>query len=94
MNRKLSIPLVRLPLPQVKAKQTGDAAEYLVAGMMTLAGMPTTVMPDNWPDYDLIVQPPDHSPPQRINVKARRAKPTHKPSVMLKSGDWDWLAFV
>jgi len=37
--------------------------------MMTLAGMPTVKMPDNWPGYDLIAQPPNHGTPQRISVK-------------------------
>jgi hypothetical protein len=89
-----SLPRRPLALPDANRKQTGDAGEYLIAGMMTLAGMPTMVMPDNWPDYDLIAQPPAHGKPQRINVKSRRERGTHKPSFMLESGDWDWLAVV
>lgn len=88
-----------LLVPEATTKQVGDAAEYLTAGMMTLAGMPTTVMPDNWPDYDLITQPPGDLP-QRINVKSRREKffdVTHKPYtrwVQLQPDGWDWFVFV
>ena len=60
--------------------------------MMTLAGIPTTVMPDNWPDYDLIAAERDGHL-QRINVKSLRQVAT-KPGVVLKPGDWDWFAFV
>jgi hypothetical protein len=83
-----------LRLPHANPKQTGDAGEYLIAGMMTLAGMPTMVMPDNWPDYDLIAQPPAHDNAQRINVKSRRERGNHKPSIRFEAGDWDWLAIV
>ena len=53
------------------SKQFGDACEMLVAGYMTLAGIPTTVMPDSWPDYDLIAQHSGNQTPLRISVKAR-----------------------
>jgi hypothetical protein len=89
-----SLPRRPLPLPYAKPKQTGDAGEYLIAGMITLAGMPTMVIPDNWPDYDLIAQPPAHGSAQRISVKSRRAQGTHKPSIRFEAGDWDWLAIV
>ena len=89
-----SLPRRPLALPDATRKQTGDASEYLIAGMMTLAGMPTMVMPDSWPDYDLTAQPPAHGKPQRINLKSRRERDAHKPSFMLKPGDWDWLAVV
>lgn len=35
-------------------KQLGDAGEHLVLAELTFAGFPATLMPDNWPDYDLI----------------------------------------
>jgi len=35
--------------------QQGDAAEHFVAGMIGLAGLPVIIMPNNWPDYDLLV---------------------------------------
>jgi hypothetical protein len=101
MNRKPPILLATrsrrpLLLPHKPApKQTGDAAEYLIAGMMTLYGMPTAIMPENWPDYDLITQPPANGRPERISVKSRREQDAHKWSLVLTSPDhWDWFAFV
>ena len=38
------------------SKQFGDACEMLVAAHLTLAGLPATIMPDGWPDYDVTVQ--------------------------------------
>jgi hypothetical protein len=88
-------PMTRKTLPprECTRKQTGDAAEYLTAGMMTLAGMPTVVMPGNWPHYDLIGQPPDR-PPQSINVKSRREKATYSACIQLRPDKWDWFASV
>ena len=77
---------------KLTTKQLGDAAEFLVAGMMTLAGIPTTVMPDNWPDYDLIAAERTATSSES-NVKSLRQVAT-KPGVVLKPGDWDWFAFV
>jgi hypothetical protein len=77
-------------------KQFGDACEMWVAGYMTLAGIPTTVMPDNWPDYELIAQHPGKQTPLRISVKARgqslreRARHTYH----FRPDGWDWIAFV
>lgn len=89
-----------LPLPPYTTKQTcttkqiGDAAEYLIAGLMTLqGGAPTFVIADNWPDFDLIAQPPDRGPLQRVNVKSVREKST-LPGVVLKPGNWHWVAFA
>jgi len=100
MNGKpLRRPLARRPsapplLPPCTTKQLGDATEYLTAGMMTLAGIPTSVMPEHWPDYDLIAQPPGEGLPQRINVKSRREKVTYKATIQLRPDEWDWFAFV
>lgn len=38
-------------------KQMGDACEMLVAGELTLAGIPALKVPDNWPGYDVVAQP-------------------------------------
>jgi hypothetical protein len=71
-------------------KERGDAAEYLTAGMMILAGIPTTRMPDNWRKYDLIAQQRPNGSPKRISVKAR----SHPILVMEEPGGWDWIAIV
>ena len=47
------------------SKQMGDACEMLVAAELTLAGIPALKVPDNWPHYDVIVQPLGR-PAQRI----------------------------
>ena len=54
-------------------KQMGDACEMLVNAELTLAGNPALKMPDGWPGYDLIAQPPGKEP-QRISVKSRTFK--------------------
>jgi hypothetical protein len=76
-------------------KQFGDACEMLVAGYLTLAGITATLMPDSWPDYDLIAQPRGKQP-LRISVKARgrsrRERSTH--SYRFRPEGWDWIAFV
>jgi hypothetical protein len=72
-------------------KQIGDACEMLVAARLTLAGNPATVMPDGWPHYDLIAQPPDRSP-QRISVKTRYQGSTH--TFHFSPEGCDWIAFV
>lgn len=40
---------------KLTSKQRGDAAEHYVAGKLGLNGWPVVIMPDNWPDYDLLV---------------------------------------
>jgi hypothetical protein len=92
MNRKPLSPLAKLkrrPLAPCSDKQRGDAAEYLIAGMMILAGMPTAVMPNNWPGFDLMAVPPYGGNSQKISVKGRR-----DPIYVAEPGDWDWLGFV
>ena len=75
-------------------KQMSDACEMLVAAELTLAGgMPAIKMPDNWPDYDVMVQPAG-SVPQRVSVKSRTFKrgPAY---IGYEEGDsFDWLAIV
>ena len=73
----------------------GDACEMLVAAEMTLAGVPAMKMPDNWPCYDVIAQPKDGGPPQRISVKARTFKRGGDTFVDYWGKDqFDWLAIV
>jgi hypothetical protein len=76
-------------------KQMGDACEMLIAGEMTLAGIPAMKMPDNWPCYDVIAQPRDGGPPQRISVKSRTFKRGGDTFVTYYAKDqFDWLAIV
>ena len=76
-------------------KQMGDACEMLVAGEVTLAGVPALKMPDNWPCYDVIAQPKNGGPPQRISVKSRTFKRGGGTFVVYDSRDqFDWLAIV
>lgn len=74
-------------------KQMGDAAEMIVAAELTLAKVPALKVPDNWPHYDVIAQPPQKKP-QRISVKARTFK-EGAAYVQYKASDkFDWLAIV
>jgi hypothetical protein len=52
-------------------KQFGDACEQHVCAQLMFAGIPTLIVPDCWPDYDLIAQPIGTAP-KRISVKGRR----------------------
>ena len=74
-------------------KQMGDACEMLVAGELTLAGIPAQKMPDNWPGYDLVAQPPNQDI-VRISVKSRTFK-LGAAYVMYNHADvFEWLAIV
>jgi hypothetical protein len=72
-------------------KQLGDACEMLIAGELTLAGIPALRVPDSWPGYDVIAHPPQRSP-QRISVKSR-TKGRSK-FIDFEPHDFDWLAVV
>jgi len=77
------------------SKQMGDACEMFVAAEMTLAGVPAMKMPDNWPCYDVIAQPTNGGPPQRVSVKSRTFKRGSGTFVTYKTADqFDWLAIV
>ena len=52
---------------QYTRKQLGDAGEMLVAAELTLHGIPTFIVPSNWPGYDVVAQPKG-KPLQRIPV--------------------------
>jgi hypothetical protein len=76
-------------------KQLGDACEMLVAAEVTLCGVPALKMPDNWPGYDVIAQPTDGRPPQRISVKARTFRRGGSTFADYYGTDqFDWLAVV
>ncbi|MGH7012562.1 MAG: hypothetical protein ACREEL_00130 [Stellaceae bacterium] len=76
------------------SKQMGDACEMLVAGEVTLAGVPAIKVPDNWPDYDVIAQPKEQRP-QRISVKSRTFKRGGDTFVAYSAEDqFEWLAIV
>lgn len=66
----------------------------LVAAEMTLAGMPTMKMPDNWPCYDLIAQPKEGGEPQRISVKGRTFKTGAAYADFWGTDQFDWGAVV
>jgi hypothetical protein len=71
----------------------GDAGEMLVAAELTLAGVPALRVPDIWPGYDVIAQPPGKKP-RRISVKTRSfAKSGHFVGYAEKDV-FDWLAIV
>src|SRR5689334_18796109 len=76
------------------SKQMGDACEMLVAAEMTLAGVPTVKMPDNWPHYDVIAQPKGGGQPHRISVKSRTFKRGASFVAYDKRSEFDWLAIV
>jgi len=78
----------------ITSKQVGDAAEYLVAGLLGLAGVPTTKMLDNQPGFDLIALPIDGRPPQRVSVKCRSQSNAYAGAPYLPGDTFDWLAFV
>jgi hypothetical protein len=94
------MPTPSLANPQMKSakrvytsKQMGDACEMLVAAELTLAGIPALKVPDNWPDYDVIAQPPDR-PLQRISVKSRTYKRGQAFVEYWQKSQFDWLAIV
>src|SRR5262249_40647538 len=74
-------------------KQMGDACEMLVAAELTLAGVPALKVPDNWPDYDVVAQPPGGSL-QRISVKSRTFAKSGNFVGYNNSDQFDWLAIV
>ena len=72
----------------------GDSCEMLVAAEMTLAGMPAMKVPDNWPHYDVVAQPPDGGNAQRISVKGRTFKRGASFVSYNANDKFDWLAIV
>ena len=74
-------------------KQMGDACEMLVAAELTLAGIPALKVPDGWPGYDVIAQPPG-TDPQRISVKSRTFASGAAYVEYAQTDIFDWLAIV
>jgi hypothetical protein len=70
-------------------KQMGDACEMLVAAELTLHGVPALKVPDLWPGYDVIANPPN-ALPQRVSVKSRDSTKF----VAFNPATFDWLAIV
>jgi predicted XRE-type DNA-binding protein len=80
--------------PAITHKQMADACEMLVAAELTLAGVPSLKVPDNWPGYDVIAQPGDREP-QRVSVKHVTFRRGGDRFVRYLDGDsFDWLAVV
>ena len=75
-------------------KQMGDACEMLVAAELTLTGIPALKVPDLWPGYDVIAQPKDGRPPQRVSVKSRTFKQGAAYVQYRATDQFDWLAIV
>jgi len=66
----------------------------LVAGEVTLAGVPAFTVPTNWPHYDVIAQPKT-SVPQRIYASSRTFKRGANTDVDFDStAQFDWWAIV
>jgi hypothetical protein len=75
-------------------KQMGDACEMLVAAELTLAGIPASTLPGFWPGHDVIAQPRDGRPPQRVSVKSRTFKLGAAFVGYYDTDAFDWLAIV
>jgi hypothetical protein len=80
---------------KVSRKMLGDAGEHYALSQFTLAGHPSSKMPDNWEGYDLAVESGQGL--LRVSVKTR--KETEKWS----KGSWfmfddrkecDWIVFI
>lgn len=73
-------------------KQMGDAGEMLVAGELTLHGIPAFIVPSQWRGYDVVGECPERGL-QRISVKTRNF--SHSNFVSYRDADeFDWLAIV
>src|SRR6266540_4264624 len=57
-------------MTHITKKQMGDAGEMLVAAELTLHGIPSFIVPSNWPRYDVVAQHPALGL-QRISIKTR-----------------------
>lgn len=80
--------------PGYTTKQMSKACEMLVAAELTLAGIPALKVPDDWPGYDLIAQPPGTSKPQRVSVKSRTFKKGPAYIGYCVTDPFEWLALV
>jgi hypothetical protein len=81
-------------MEKLTTKQRGDAAEHYVISMLGFNSVPAAKMPDNWPGYDLVAQPPDGAQPLRISVRFR-IDGKHAPYVRYKPNErFDFIALV
>ena len=71
----------------------GDACEMLVAAELTLNGVPCIKVPENWPEYDPVAQPPGGKP-VRISVKSRTFKTGSGHVKYRETDNFEWLAVV
>jgi hypothetical protein len=80
---------------KVSPKMLGDAGEHYALSQFTLAGHPSSKMPDNWEAYDLAVESGQGL--LRVSVKSR------KETVKWNKGSWfmfddrkdcDWIVFI
>jgi hypothetical protein len=77
----------------ITKKQMGDAGEMLVAAELTLHGIPSFIVPSNWPRYDVVAQHP-HMGLQRISVKTRTFARSGNFVGYGEDDKFDWLAIV
>lgn len=80
--------------PNYTTEQMGDACDMLVAAELTLAGIPALKVPDHWPGYDVIAQPPGKSGSQRISVKSGTLEQEPAYIGYCATDPFDWLALV
>jgi hypothetical protein len=80
--------------PNYTAEQMSDACDMLVAAELTLAGIPALKVPDHWPGYEVIAQPPGKSGPQRISVKSGTLEQEAAYIGYCATDPFEWLALV
>jgi hypothetical protein len=85
-------------MEKLTAKQRGDAAEHYVISMLGFNGTPAAKMPDGWPSYDIVAQPPAGVRPVRISVKFRNyhytGDPTRTYFTYEPNDEFDFIACV
>jgi hypothetical protein len=74
-------------------KQMGDAGEMLVAAELTLHGIPSFIVPSNWPRYDVVAQHPVLGS-QRISIKTRTFARSGNFVGYGNDDKFDWLGIV
>jgi len=80
---------------KVTTKMLGDAGEHYALSQFTLSGFPAAKMPDNWKDYDLVVE--SDSGQQKVSVKTRRDTASWKNNAWFSFDDrkkCDWFVFI
>jgi hypothetical protein len=77
----------------ITKKQMGDAGEMLLAAELTLHGIPSFIVPSNWPRYDIVAQHPSLGL-QRISVKTRTFARSGNFVGYRNEDQFDWLGIV